>query len=277
MAYKNDPATAAARSQLYLSRVRVGRVFNRTVAFYSGSPTTPTNFTGNQILGTHSGGAGGGLLNGMSPSIEVPLACEELIIENVEVSSNNDNLFVTVTYSSPDPSTDIYVLFNQSTGQSFGAVSVSGSSPVTALFPHQTLLPNGFYSLRVSRAADPAGCFDVRNGLFNRCAITAGTWSLPGGVPFPPNVLPIPTLTELGGSGFFSCPLDVAVERTSAGTPATLPISGLTVVSDTLLSFTVENTTAATGDYVARVFCTNLGCEDLSDNSISFGILTDPP
>ena len=70
------PSTRAddiARTKLYLGSAEQGTVFGRKFSFYSGSPTTPVSFTGNQILGVGSNGPGANIIDGIGPPLVQPI------------------------------------------------------------------------------------------------------------------------------------------------------------------------------------------------------------
>jgi len=261
---QNDPATASARARLYQQSAKPGVVFNRRLSFYSGAPTTPRSFTGDQILGVASGGVGAALINGAGPPIVVPIPCDEPTIFTVQVVIGDDNVIVRVTYNNPLPD-DIYVLFN-SNGQSFGAVSSSETPPppgeITILFPDNDVLPPGQYSLKIARAADPENCFSVRNGIFvvaaTACPIETTEMSSPSGFPVvPPGPPGFPGgsfTIEIVGAGFLTGPLTITLTNNFPPFNVILPDSQL-VIDDNNLTFDFTGT-FVDGLYTVRVALT---------------------
>ena len=269
-----DP-NSAERARLYLSRAQQGTVFNREFNFYPGNATVPNSFTGNQALGASTNGPGAFIINGVGPVL-VAEECEEPVIVLTNVVFGDDNVFIFIEMSNILP-TDTFIIFNTS-GNAFAALSVSPSGGNWVLtFPGSDLLPPGTYALKVIREGD-LDCFAVEQNVFNIsggvCLIDAGPWTNPGGIPFFPIFFPGPIPTEITGSGFTTCTIDVEVISMVAIVP-TLPVIGLTVINDNLLSFTVDGSASFPfgGIYQARVFCTDIpGCEDFADNTIRFGL-----
>lgn len=256
MTTQNDPNTAAARSQIFLQSARIGRVFNRTFAFYAGNPVA-SSFTGNLVLGGTSGGAAAALINGAGPPIVTPIPCDEPTISAVEVTFLPDNVQVVVTYDSPLPD-DIYVLFN-SGGESFGPLSAiqTGADEVTLLFADDEDLAAGLYSLKILRAADPVNCFSVRRGIFNIesfvCTIAVTGWSGPGISPNPPLTSGTnDVVASVTGSGFLSGPLTVTIFPFLGG-PSNLNIDSVTVFDDNNLDVQFDTDAVETGSYAVRV------------------------
>lgn len=270
-----DP-NSAERATLYLGRAQQGTVFNREFNFYPGSATVPNSFTGNQALGATSGGPGAFIINGIGPAL-VGEACDEPVILVTNVVFGDDNVFIFIEMSNVSP-TDTFIIFNAN-GDAFKASNVSPSGGNWVLtFPDSALLPSGSYALKVIREGD-LDCFDIEYNVFNIagavCAIDAGAWTFSGGVPFPPVVFPNPRATQIVGSGFTTCMISVQVNLlVSVGpSPGTLPVIGLTVINDNLLTFTVDGTTAGVpSTYEAVVICDDVpGCQDTADNFISWG------
>ena len=168
MTIKTDAITSAARADLYLSRAKRSSVFGEPLDFYPGSPSIPPSFIGNVIQGAFSGGAAAGLVNGTGSPLEEVLPCSEPTISSLQVNFTIDNTEVVVTYSNPLVSSDIYILLNPNSGDSFGAISASETGPdeVTALFPADLNLPPGFYSFKILRSEN-VNCFDIRAGIFD--------------------------------------------------------------------------------------------------------------
>lgn len=268
-----DP-NAADRARLYLGRAQQGTVLGRSYNFYTGNPTVPTSFTGNLALGATTGGPADFLINGVGPVLVPPETCDEPIVILQNVNEGVTMVVVTIALSNLLP-TDTFVLFN-SFGNAFSPSDIqSVPMGVELTFPGTDFLPSGTYALKVIREGDPE-CFGIEYGVLTvagvACTVDATTWTLPGGVPFPPSVFPAPTATQLVGSGFLSCTIDVTVERVAGGGPPTLVVSALIVVDDNTLTFTVDGTPVLPfGVYEARVSCTDIpGCEDLADNLIVF-------
>ena len=257
MTTQNDSDTAAARARLYLERAQIGQVFARTLAFYSGAPTEPTSFTGNLVLGTHSGGVGAALIDGIGPPIEEVVPCDEPDIFDISVVFGADNVFVTVTYENQLPD-DVYILFNTTTGQSFGAVSFMQTPPTVLItFPDNDDLPPGLYSLKILRA-DNADCFAVRKGIFIIaapvvCTINIAGWSGDG---IFPNPFLNPGDTDLTvavtGTGFLNGPLTVTIFPVLFATN-NLNIDSVIVADDNNLTVQFDADPVETGTYAIRI------------------------
>lgn len=167
MTEKNDAAT---REELYAERGRNGVVLGRSFTFYSGTPTTPTNFTGNLLLGAHSNGAGANLLNGVGPTIETAVPCEDIIIESISCELGEEGvLHVMVAYNLL--SDDIYALFNTDTGQMLTPLSANVVGGEIDLVFNVSSPPAdvGAWSFKIMRLANPAVCFFVQP----TCTVTA--------------------------------------------------------------------------------------------------------
>jgi hypothetical protein len=265
---QNDAATASARAQLYQQTAKIGRVLNRTFAFYNGAPMG-NSFTGNQALGVTSGGVGAALINGIGPPLVAAVPCDTPTIFSVVILFLDDNVRLTITYSNPQPD-DIFVLFN-SAGQSFkgSPPSMTGPNEVEILFPDVDRLPAGVYSLKILRASSPTTCFSVRNNIFlvegTVCTLAVDGWSGNGVSPFPPPPL-IPGETDnvvsVTGSGFLSGPLTVTIFAILGG-PDNLNIASVNVIDDNNLDVQFDADPVQTGVYAVRV--------ELTDDAACFG------
>lgn len=258
---KNDAATAAARAALYLKTAQEGTVLNQDLLFYSGKPTDPTNFTGNQILGTHSGGVGAALIDGIGPARQVA-ECDPPILVVVDVDEGDLNLVITIQSNNILP-TDVFVLFNTS-GNSFAPsnVQVIGDE-IELTFPDPDDLPDGIYHLKVIRA-DNAKCFAVVNnvvtiGDVEVCPIVTTTMSSPVGEPVEPPGPPgdpfdfFPQI-DIVGAGFLSGPLTITITNSGAPFNVILP-DAVVVVDDNNLMFSFTGD-GEEGDYIVRVALT---------------------
>ena len=278
------PSTAsdnASRTQLYLGSAEQGIVFNRKMSFYSGSPTSPTSFTGNQILGVSSNGPGASIINGVGPVLTVPIPCNEVVVESVSflVFLEPPTTILQVSYNAQED--DILVMFIPGTGtrMAFDFVTVTPGVGLSAKL--QSDPPPGTYTLKIMRASDPVGCFYLQPNFYTVegvvCTIDAGAWTLPGGVPFPPFIFGVgpPVAVEITGSGFLSCTIGVSVDLAGfPGPPPTQAVTSLVVVDDNTITFDVSRVGIGGGaTYEATVFCTDLGgCADVADNTIFFAV-----
>lgn len=262
MAGPNNAANQAARQQLYLSRAQNGIVLGRTIAFYPGAPTTPNSFTGNLALGASSGGPASFLVNGAGPPIVAPIPCDVPVISEVVVSILPDNISIIVTYSNPDPDTDIYLLFAPSTGSSFGAVQTTpgpGLDQVTLLFPDEDVLPGGVYSLKIMRASDPKRCFGLRTNVVAVegfvCTLDITTMTGDGIFPNPAIVAGTTNNTiALVGVGFLSGTILADILRVFGGPPGVpLPVDMVTVIDDNNLTIQLDTLITSTGGYGVRL------------------------
>jgi len=267
------------RIAYYQSRKQVGPYLQRLYSFFPGQPTVPNNETANKAIYINNGrGPGDKILNGITPFVPEPLPCDEVVLTNLSAVFVDPTLTVTIEWNLLPG--DIITLFNTSSGQVLvpslvtpilGGLSLEfdmTAPPVTA----------GLWSLKIARA-DNLDCFAVRNGIFQFtgavCAIDAGAWTFPGGVPFGGPVFGagLPISVEITGSGFLSCPIGVSVDRDGlGGAPATQTVSSLVVVNDNLITFDVSRDGIMNfGTYLATVFCTDApGCSDEADNILFY-------
>lgn len=257
------PATAsndAARAQLYANTAKTGIVFNRELTFYSGSPTTPVSFTGNQALGVSSGGPGAFLINGIGPLVEPVIPCDEPVILNLNLIFADEATIVFVEYTNPLPD-DIYVLFS-TTGVAYAPFGVGMvGDDITLTFPAGTDLPPGAYSLKILRASDPKNCFTVRRNIIiseaPTCDIEVTGWSGAGIFPNPPlSPATDDVVVSVTGSGFLSGPLTVTIFPVFFGT-ANLNIDSVTVIDDNNLDVQFDTDPIETGNYGIRVELTS--------------------
>ena len=255
------PGNAKDREELYTERGRNGVVLGRLFAFYSGKGTTPTSYTGNLALGSHSNGAGAFLIDGIGPPIETVVSCEEIVVVSIECEVFDD-LNVTVLYNVlPD---DIYVLFNTSTGQILQPLSVTPIvGGVIVLFDDESPPADpGAWSFKIMRATNPTGCFFVKSN----CLVIAGAVCLltitdmVGDGVFP-NFPLIPGSVghsiTLTGTGFLSGgPLVVVFENTSPPFNP-LDITLVTIIDDTSLTIDFDardgGFPASDGFYAVRI------------------------
>lgn len=266
MTTQNDAATATARAQLYQQTAKIGRVLNRTFAFYNGSPVG-SSFTGNQVLGVNSGGVGAALINGAGPPLVQGVPCDEPVISAISFTNLDETQRITVTYQNPLPD-DIYVLFN-SAGQSFPPLGVTLVPPdqVQLFYPKTDVLPPGVYSLKILRASSPATCFSVRNGIFVVeevvCTLAVDGWSGDGIFPNPPLSPGDPdNVVSVTGAGFLSGPLTVTIFAVIGG-PNDLNVDSVNVIDDNNLDVQFDADPVQTGSYAVRV--------ELTDDATCFG------
>lgn len=269
------------RIAYYQSREQVGPYLSKLYSFFPGQPTIPNNATANKAIYINNGlGPGAKILNGITPFVPAELPCDEVIITNLQVAFVDPTLTISIVYNLMPPD-DIITLFNTSTGQVLSPVAylpivggIAVEFDVTS--PPATV---GSWSLKIARLSDPAKCFTVRNGIFQLagavCAIDAGAWTNPGGIPFGGFIFGVgpPLPVEIAGSGFLSCPIGVSVDRTGgSGGPLTQTVSSLVVVNDNLITFDVSrDAITSSAAYLATVFCTDAsGCSDEADNPIGF-------
>jgi len=257
------PATAAnniARTKLYLGSAEQGVVFGRTLNFYSGAPTTPVSFTGNQILGVNSDGPGANIINGIGPGILIS-ACDEPVLIVTAIIAGDDNLFVSVALSNLLPG-DVFVLFNTN-GNAFSPSQIDiilGGLNLT--FPDPDLLPAGSYSLKVIREGNP-DCFDIVYNIYNVagtvCAITTTAMSSPTSFPvFPPGPPGSPggffPQIDVVGTGFLTGPLTITLTNSFPPFDIIIPAS-VTIGDDMNLMFSFFGN-GVDGFYSVRVALT---------------------
>ena len=104
------------RTGFYTSTGQVGVVAGQPFTFFSGSPTDPPSFTGNQILVAGGRGIGANLLNGARRGVpQESIECTAPAIESIgppDTFMAGDGLVVVpVTYADPVVPGDIYQLF----------------------------------------------------------------------------------------------------------------------------------------------------------------------
>lgn len=253
-----DAATLEARTRLYLSRAQSGTVRDNPLAFYSGKATVPNSFTGNLALGVSSDGPGANLLDGVSPPIVDPVPCDEPLISEVQVTLLDDNVRVRVTYTNPDPETDVYVLFVPGSGVNVAPLSVSpgpGPDQVTLFFPDAEVLPGGLYTLKVMRASDPTRCFSTRANVLTieSFVCTLEITDMTGdGVSPNPALFPGSTdnVVSLTGTGFLSGTVSAQILQVFGGPPGTpLNIDSVNVIDDNNLTIQFDTFLDSDGGY----------------------------
>lgn len=259
-----DPATRLAREQFYLSRVRTGRYLDRTLRFFPGATTVPTNFTGNLLLGG-ANGIGSDIINGITAR-PVVVPCAEIVVFSVTPSSfapGDGIVVVSVTYSGADVANDIYMFFLPGTGTTIPVLSAISTGPdsvdLTIDVP-ATAIP-GIYTLKILRAVDPAVCFGVRAGaveILNLCTLTVTGITGDGVFPGPPILAgTLGNGVSLTGSGFLGGPLLVTI------TNLFLPLNPLTVtlvivVDDMNLNVIFDAVPPFNGSYTVTVQRTDI-------------------
>lgn len=163
----NDPATREARSEFYNDRRQFGTVNSQKYTFYPGQPTQPNSATGNLILGATTQGVAGLILNGIGEGFrEEEIPCVDPVIRVVSppttiVTQGDGSVTFEVTYDNPQAD-DIFQLFAIG-GALLPIVGVTSVGPDTVeieIFVGATQFV-GPYTLRVSRATDPANCFST--------------------------------------------------------------------------------------------------------------------
>jgi hypothetical protein len=240
MAGPSTIANDIARTKLYLGSAEQGTVFGREFSFYSGAPTTPVSFTGNQILGAASDGPGANIIDGIGPVLDATV-CSEPTLTVVSVVLG-DPIVITVAFEGIQPG-DVFVLFNLS-GDSYGPSSITPTfGGLELTFPDESLLPAGTYSLKVIRDNN-LECFDVESNIYTItgtvCAISITDLTSPTGFPvIPPGPPGFPGgsfTVDLVGAGFLSGPLTVTIGPNFFPPNDTIIPDSVTVIDDNNMS-----------------------------------------
>jgi hypothetical protein len=247
------------RQQLYLERGRNGVVLQREFGFFPGAPTVPTSFTGNLALGSHSGGPGDYILNGVGPPIREAVPCESVEVESIlcEIATNGtDTLVVTVLYN-VFPG-DIYVLFNTSTGQQVTPTTVTPIvGGIVATFPAESPpLDPGAWSFKIMRLANPKDCFFVKANCLVLapvvCTLTLLTLTGDGVFPNPPLFPGDSGTVALTGTGFLSGALNVTIPAAFGG-PTPFTVDVVNIIDDSNMTIDFTSVVGEDGQWGVRV------------------------